>query len=172
MNNKSYLSLFAFVISLIALSVSGFAYANHVAPAKFGGTTNYDTLGVSALQVGVGCNNGLSACAGTVITAVNAGSCSIQAVANTIAASSTITADCQAGTAGVNSPLAGITAGAGVQLTQGTTTSTVYQGLTVLGASASSTPGYITLKLFNGTGATFTWTATASSSFTYEAFHL
>lgn len=174
MNNKSPLPYYFSVLALVISIIIGALVLTHFPTDKkiVGGTTNYDTIAASALQIGIGCNSGFGTCAGTVITAVNAGACSIQSSSQTIAASTTATVDCQAGTNGTQSPLPGITAGAGTQVTQGTTTPTVFQGLTVLGASASSTPGYITLKIFNGTGASFSWTATASSSYTYEAFHL
>lgn len=174
MNKPSSLPCYLSGLALIGSLVLAVVVFTHLPAAgkPLGGTTNYDTLSASALQVGSGCNNGFGTCTGTPLAQVNAGACSIQASSATIAASTTATVDCQAGTQGVDVPLAGITAGAGVQLTQGTTTPTTYQGLDVLGASASTTAGYITLKLFNGTGATFTWTPTASSSFTYEAFHL
>lgn len=174
MNDQSPLPLYIAAAALLVSVVFGVLVLMHpIAASKtLGGTTNYDTLSASALVIGTGCNSGFGTCSGTTITAVNAGSCSIQSSSQTIAASTTATVDCQAGTAGVDAPLTGITAGAGTQVTQGTTTPVVYQGLNVLGASASTTAGYITLKLFNGTGATFTWTPTASSSYTYEAFHL
>ncbi len=103
---------------------------------------------------------------GTAITRENGGFCNIQAGANTIAATTTQTVDCVLASP-ANTALTGVTAGDRVFLSQGTTTPTTAEGLTILGESASSTPGYITLKLFNGTGTTFTWTAAASSSWPY-----
>lgn len=117
------------------------------------------------LPVGIGLN-------GTPINRENFNNCQIQAAANTIAATSTVTVDCVT-TAG-NPPgvaLSGVTAGDIVGVFQSTTTPTLSEGLEVRGASASSTPGYITVLLFNGTGATFTWTATASTSFQYTDLH-
>lgn len=109
---------------------------------------------------------------GTQVNRVNFGTCQIQASANTIAASTTATADCvlAAGTP-PGTALTGITAGDIVSVTPSTTTPTTYEGLQVHGASASSTPGYITVNLFNGTGATFTWTSAASTSLQYQVMH-
>lgn len=105
---------------------------------------------------------------GTQTSGANWGSCNILSSSNTISATTTATVDCAGGT-GNGTALAGITAGDNVTLQQGTTTSTVWQGMTILGASASSTSGFITLKLYNSTGGTFTWTTAASSSFRYTA---
>lgn len=98
---------------------------------------------------------------GTAMTRVNTGTCYIKAYAATIAASSTATVDCQA-TAVVDpsgaSALTGVTMGDSVALTLSTTTAgTLYMGLQVAGASASTTSGYITVRLTNMLGSTFTW---------------
>lgn len=161
-------SVAAFLLSCLAIFI---AVQVHAPAAKVGGTTNYDTISVSGFQIGAGCNNGFGVCTGSLVSQANFGQCFIQAASQTIAASSTQTVDCQAGTAGINSPLAGITAGGGVQVTLGTTSPTLYEGLQIRNASASSTPGYITLNIYNGTGASFTWTAAASSSPIYQFTH-
>jgi hypothetical protein len=99
--------------------------------------------------------------AGTLLSGFNFGTCTITAYSNTIAASSSATADCAA---------TGIVSGDNVEITQSTTSPTVAGGLVVL-ASASSTSGYITLKIINDTGGTFTWSAVASTTyFSYRAF--
>lgn len=104
---------------------------------------------------------------GTVISRINTGFCTIQASGTTITASSTKTVDCQASTTGTQSALTGVTAGDKCFLGEATTSPTTGQGLSVVGASASSTSGYITANIANLTGGTFTWTSTASSSWPY-----
>lgn len=141
---------------------------------SLGGTSNFDTLGVTGLQVGPGCNNGLNpaGCTGTNVGALNFGTCNIQSNSPTIAATTTVQLDCNGSTAGGTLvPLTGVTTGANVDLMQASTSPTTFEGLQIRGASASSTPGSITLFLYNGTGNTFTWTAAASSSFAYQVLH-
>lgn len=108
--------------------------------------------------------------ASTPLLGENFGTCQVQSNANTIAASTTQTVDCVA-VAGTppGTALAGITAGDKITMQESTTTSTAFGGVLLLGASASSTSGYITMKLYNATGATFTWTSAASTSFQYFA---
>ena len=101
---------------------------------------------------------------GTQVNRVNFGTCYVQASATTIAASSTVTVDCQASTSGANTALTGVTAGDIVNVQFATTTPTTYAGLQILGASASSTTGFITMKVQNNTGATYTWTSAASTT--------
>lgn len=106
---------------------------------------------------------------GTALNQVNAGFCNVWAAAATIAATSTVTVDCGGGANG-QTALTGITAGAGAEVQFGTTSPTTSGGLVVESSSASSTPGFLTLHISNFTGTTFTWTATASTSLTYEVF--
>ena len=109
---------------------------------------------------------------GTKVAGVNFGSCVIRASSQTITATTTQTADCVGGngTSAGTTALPGITLGDSIILTMGTNTPTTVGGIHILGASASTTAGYITVKLYNATGGTFTWTDTASSSFQYRAF--
>lgn len=103
---------------------------------------------------------------GTDIVRMNTGFCNIRASAATIAASSTATVECNGGTTS-NVALTGVTAGDKVFLLPATTTPTTFGGIRILGASASSTAGSITARIYNGTGTTFTWTAAASTSLQY-----
>lgn len=101
---------------------------------------------------------------GTQITRINTGICYIKAYAATIAASSTAAVDCQA-TAVVDpsgaSALTGVTMGDNVLVQLSTTTAQLSTagnlGLTITGASASTTSGYIVLRIANMLGTTFTW---------------
>ncbi len=106
---------------------------------------------------------------GTAMSRMNFGECNIHASANTIAATSTVQVDCQSGTGTQTaiSDLPAWTAGDAMFLTMATSTNTTVEGLSILGVNASTTAGFITIDLFNGTGTTFTWTANASSSWQY-----
>lgn len=106
---------------------------------------------------------------GTNISRINFGFCNIHTGTGitTIAATTTATLDCQAGT-GTATALTGVTAGDVCLVMAATTTPTTVEGLSILGVSASSTQGYITLKIFNGTGATYTWASAATSSLNYH----
>lgn len=98
---------------------------------------------------------------GTFIAGLNFGNCTITATANTIAASTTQTVECAA---------TGATVGDNVSINVSTSSPSTFLGLLIQGASASTTAGTITLRIYNGTGATFTWSATASSTwFSYRA---
>lgn len=144
---------------------------------KYGAITSPST-NLDYLQL----SQGLQLPAGPSVTTTNQGTniqsivngsrlggqpCYIRASSQTIAASSTVQVDCQATAGAGTSALNGVQAGDRVFVTMGTTSPTTFLGLQVLGASASSTAGYITLNVLNGTGDTFTWTAAASSSVQY-----
>lgn len=92
----------------------------------------------------------------TVSHVVAPANCTIIANSTTIAASSTKDVDCA---------ITGLLATDMIEVVATTTTSSVFQGITILSQHASTTAGYATLTLFNGTGAAFTWTGTASTSF-------
>ena len=113
---------------------------------------------------------------GTLINNETWGNCYIKAYATTIAASTTAAVDCQANAAvsanGI-APLPGVGTNDSVQVELSTTTANQpFGGLDLLGASASSTTGYITLLLVNSTGATYTWpvTGTATGTASYESY--
>lgn len=150
--NKTILTLCGLIV--VAL-VGGYFYAGGQMPAA-GGTSNFDTIGVTELKVGTGCNDGLGTCTGTAVSQINAGNCVITASANTIAATSSATVECAA---------TGARFGDDVSITVSTSSSvSLFGGLTVAGVSASATNDVIIVKLFNQTGATFTWTALASTT--------
>ncbi len=110
---------------------------------------------------------------GTNIMQRNQGLCYIYPYATTIAATSTANVDCQAtsnasggGGAGALAALTGVQANDIVVASLSTTTSgtTWGNGITLAGASASTTAGYITLHLINNTGGTFTWPTSGAAS--------
>lgn len=111
---------------------------------------------------------------GDAIARVNAGTCYIRPRATTITASSTVIVECQAtaatktpyGTAtGAHSALTGVAENDFVQAKLSTTTANqAWGGLDIIGASASSTQGFIQLIIQNHTGADFTWPLTGSAT--------
>lgn len=121
----------AVVIALLSLCI---AVAGK-APAA-GGITNYDELDASALRIG-GTNS-------TRLGLLKFGTCSLIAPSFTVAASTTVAMDCA---------ITGVVPTDGVFAQFATSTQIGQGGWAVRGASASSTPGFITLSVVNSTGA-------------------
>lgn len=108
---------------------------------------------------------------GTTLNRLNFGSCAVVGYANTISASTTATVDCGS-TGQVGGTLTGVSSGDLFDAYSTTTISCTTQGcLSIVGSTASTTNGYGTLKLYNGTGGTFTWTGAASTSIVYQVMH-
>lgn len=104
---------------------------------------------------------------GTSVSRVNAGECYLAPGSATIAATSTALIDCQATAAwdaDGTSALTGVTYGDSVQVTFATSTTGNTNGIVVQSASASSTAGYIQLRISNLTGTTFTWPTSGTAS--------
>lgn len=112
---------------------------------------------------------------GTTQTRQNTGICYLAVGSSTplaVAASSTVAVDCQgtnvlASATASYSALAGVTADDNVSISMPTTTPTTNLGLSVQGVGASSTPGYITVKIKNLTGGTFTFATTSAFGWHY-----
>lgn len=105
---------------------------------------------------------------GTAVSGVVYGTCKAVAYSNTITASSTAQIDCSSdGTP--SGTISGLTASQLIDGWATTTISSLSQGVSIIGSHASTTAGIITLRLANGTGATFTWSAAASTTFAYYA---
>ncbi len=106
---------------------------------------------------------------GTSVSRLDTGKCYFQPSGTTITASSSTLVDCQ-GTAMVSttagSALPGVTAADNVVLALATSTTcdAGNGGLIAQSASASSTAGYITVRLFNACGTTFTWPTSGTAS--------
>lgn len=158
----------AFIVALVAVVIAIAAFFFPSAGSNIlgavGSWTNYYGVSSAQQRVGSGCDDEFGTCTGTTVSGFNFGTCYVQSASATISASSTATVDCQASTNGTQSALTGVTTNDSVSVMFSTTTPTTYEGLQILGASASSTAGYITMKVFNGTGTTFTWTAAASTT--------
>lgn len=97
--------------------------------------------------------------------ALFSGTCDILAYSNTIAASSTGSVDCSAN--GGFSAIPGVLVGDTIDVGATSSIPVTFGGLDVIASYSSSTPGYITIRIFNQTGATFTWAATASTSYNF-----
>lgn len=158
------------LIAVALIAVGAYFYPQ--ASASFGSIdspTTFGILGTQQLKVGTLCASGFkyASCLGTQVNGINFGQCYIRAYAATIAASSTAVVDCGGGTG--FTALNGVTTGDTVQAQFATTTPTADLGLDIIGASASTTPGWLSLVVSNGTGATYTWTAAASTT-NYQDF--
>ena len=114
---------------------------------------------------------------GTAIAQENYGSCNLLPDATTIAASSTARVTCQGGTDTTGmTALTGITSTSKIVGTLSTTTAAAgiaiganaFGGLELLGATASTTSGYIETLIINNTGGTYTWPTTGSASGTMQ----
>lgn len=102
---------------------------------------------------------------GTNLNGLKVGGCTIYSTATTIAASSSAVTSCQAATDGSISGIAGITTDSVCTLQTASSTNPLFGGLLVGGVSASTTQaGTLDARIYNATGGTFTWSATASSS--------
>ena len=176
-NRNLWVALIAVaIIALIGWSLpKGGTTIREVVKGGFGditGTTNFDNLGLQQLKIGATCNTAYSSCVGTAITRINAGFCNIHTAGDTsISASSTETWDCQAGT-GTFSALTGVSNGDVCSVQFASTSPTTFGGLEILGQSASTTQGAIVLKIYNATGAAYTWAQAATSSLNYTCFDL
>jgi hypothetical protein len=140
--------------------------------------TNFDALELSKGQLNIGSTTQIAqlkvgvSTTGKTFTKMAAGLCYIYPYAATITASSTATVDCQAtsnasggGGAGALAPLTGVTANDIVVANLSTTTAgTAFPGLQLIGVGASTTDGYITLRLLNISGGAFTWPTNTNAS--------
>jgi hypothetical protein len=80
-----YIALILSIIACVAILLGGFSHKT----ASVGGTTNYDTIGATGLQIGVGCNNSLGTCQGTTLSQVISGTCNPTFYGTSLAATST-----------------------------------------------------------------------------------
>lgn len=170
---------FGVVLAVVAIVLAGYAGGSTPAAAGIGGKTSTEGQYIAALGFGVGTEQSFKtvfnstgqltmSSVGTAVTGLNFGKCIILPYATTIAASSSAQVDCQAS---VNSlaPLPGITINDTVFASLSTSSSNTFGGLSVDEVSASSTAGYISMRITNLTGGTFTWTATATTGISYFA---
>lgn len=155
MNNNSkglIVAGIALVIAVIAL----FTPAVHQARlASVGGLTNYDTVGASGLQIGVGCNNSYSSCAGSLVSSILKGTGSI--IGNRSVTAST--------TAAFDIAVTGALSGDACFAMAASTTQ-AYIGWDIIGCSASTTAGFITISVYNpGAAAVVPYPIASSTSY-------
>lgn len=141
MSYKDKISRIIGVLALVIAIIGIFTPAGQsVVKGALGGVSNYDTIGVTGLQVGPGCNGG-GTCTGSTLSFVSKGTCFL--IANTsITASTTQNVDCA-----YTGVVAGDTVIASLQAS-----STNASNYIIRGVQASTTAGFITFSLLNQTG--------------------
>lgn len=149
MNNSKLTVGVALVAVIIAIGALYVAFHNSVSFGAGTGPQHYQEESfLQGLQIGS---------RGTDLKALQKGTCSMIAASFTIAATSSVPVDCA-----VAGAVSGDTVFAGLA-----TSTAVYGGWEVINASASSTPGFITLRLVNNTGASAVIPASIASSTPY-----
>ncbi|HEY1747831.1 MAG TPA: hypothetical protein VGG11_13850 [Xanthobacteraceae bacterium] len=142
------------IVAVLAVAVVGFFVVRAVSPA-YGGVNAYQA---GMYQYGNGTNGGgLTVGSGSPIYQVLKGTAALIMSSYTVAATSTVAADIA---------VSGIQPG---DLVFGmfATSTALYGGWEVVSASASSTPGYATLRIVNDTGASAVIPASVASSTQY-----
>lgn len=174
--SRQWVGLIAVVIAIIALftPVGGKSFGNILDTFTgdyFSATTGFILNGVTIFS-----SSGLKISSGSdTIARANKGFCYLNAgpVPGAIAASSTKAYDCQAtdmlaSAASVQAPLTGVSLGDSVQIEPASSTpATPYLGVWVNGCSASTTQGYLTCNVVNGTGASITPATTTLNLLSY-----
>lgn len=128
------------VVAVLALVISIGNSVGGNQSVSLGGTTNYDTVSATSLQVGSGCGDSYSTCTGTAITQILKGTCSL--VSDTsIAATSTGTGTCA---------ISGLVAGDKVFVSLATTTTKLAAQWAIIGTVAGTDSA--TVRLLNQTG--------------------
>lgn len=133
-NTGLWVALVAVAIIAIIALVVGFN-ASAAKSTSFGGVTNYDELDATAIKIG-GTN-------GSRVGPLVISTCSLIAASFTVTASTTVPMDCS---------VPGIVKG-DVVIAGFATSSASVAGWDIVGASASTTSGFITLDISNGLGA-------------------
>lgn len=185
MNNTQKIPLGILTVVVVLAIVIGYLVGGSSGAPKVGGTVeNFPVLFSNGLKAGNGSTPQFQISStgaltttgtltlgtnGTALNAIQTGTCTIYAYSTTIAATSSARVDCQAGAAALTA-ITGIASGDRIFATLASTTvDTTQGGLVLESAAASTTAGFITLKILNLTGAAFTWVSTASSSISYLA---
>lgn len=156
--------LISVVSSIIVVVVAFFGFSQNPqtenVETNFAGVTGLAGLNVTKDGLKVGTTT-------QTFKRFSGGICYIAPYAATIAASTTANVDCQ-GTLAWNAAgsrsttvLGGVKNNEAVLAILSTTTAgTTFGGLDIVGSSASSTTGFIVLRIANRTGGTFTWPIT------------
>lgn len=139
--------------TLLAVFALIFSFGSHTAPTV-SGVINYDEVDATALKIG-GTNGSR---VGPIITST----CSLIASNYSVTATTSVAMDCA---------VTGVVPGDLVFVKTGTTTPSFGPGWEIPQASASSTSGYATVTVYNGTGATGIIPASIASSTTFLILH-
>ncbi len=162
-------------LAVVALIIAGIAYLGHTSKTLFGSTacSNITCLsGGLRLVTGAGGDFESDVAAivsggfkigtnGTNLTQLVGGTCSLIASSFTVAATSTVAMDCA---------VSNITS-TDIPFAQFATSSAILEGWSIAGSSASSTAGFITIDVTNGTGASNVIPASIASTTKYVIFH-
>ncbi len=140
------------LIAVAIIAIGGYFFPTAL-KSVFGGVTNYDEVDTTALKVG-GAN-------GSRIGPVITSTCSLIAASFTVTASTTAYMDCA---------VTGVVSGDGV-FAQFATSSAIFNGWSVASASASTTSGFLTIGVSNGTGANNVIPASVASSTKFIVLH-
>jgi len=92
--------------------------------------------------------------------------CNIISYSKTIAATGTQQVDCGLGTSTVVA-ITNVKPTDKIVMSLPSTTPETFEGLDLMWVAPSTTPGYITMLVYNGSGNTFSWSASASTSAPY-----
>lgn len=142
------------VAIVIALLAVGIAISNKAPTASFAGVINYDELDATAIKIG--------GSSGSRVGPVIASTCSlISANYTNLAASTSLPMDCA---------VTGVVSG-DLVFAQFATSSPLGEGWLVAQSSASSTSGFITLRIVNNTGAAATIPASIASTTQFIVLH-
>ena len=156
-------------VVLIAVVIAAvYFFGSHQAAAPVAGNidgpTTFGILGTENIKIGSSCASGFkfnTTCQGTAITKLLVGTCSLIASSFSFAASTSIAVDCAVTNA---------TPGDIVDAMFGTSTSNG-AGWLITQASASTTPGFLTFRIVNNTGATAIIPASIASTTDYQIFN-
>lgn len=148
MDNKT-LAWGGILIAIVIASAALFFAAQPAAPTA-SGVTNYDELDATAIKIG-GTN-------GTRLGPIMTGICSLIAPSFTVSASSTVPMDCA---------ITGVVPTDGVFAQFASSTAATFGGWSIRGASASSTAGFVTISVVNGSGGTGVIPASIASTTKY-----
>lgn len=154
MQPKSNTGLWVGILIAIVIATGSLSLILHSSTANFGGVTNYDEVDATAIKIG-GTN-------GTRVGPIISKTCSLAANTFTIAATSTALFDCA---------VTGVVSGDNVFVQSATTTGAFGAGWLVAGAIASSTSGFVSVSIYNGTGASAVVPAGIASSTRVLVFH-
>lgn len=151
MTNKS-LTMALIAVAIIAIA-GVFTPLKTTVQNAFGGVTNYDEVDATAIKIG--------GSSGSRLGPIIAGTCSLIAGSFSVAASTTVSMDCA---------VTGVVTGDTVFADFATSTVTG-NGWAIDGSSASTTSGFLTLRVTNWTGTSNIIPASVASSTDYLVLH-